>query len=57
MIGTVFALNLALALLAAATLVWPSWLVALGALAFGAALVAGVLTLFSTPRGREPAAA
>ncbi|RVU19768.1 glycosyl transferase [Methylobacterium oryzihabitans] len=56
-VGTVFALNLALALLAAATLVWPSWPVALGALALGAALVAGVLALFATPRGQEPAAA
>ncbi|MFE1602926.1 glycosyl transferase [Methylobacterium sp. ID0610] len=49
-VGTVFALNLGLALLAAATLLWPSWPVALSALALGAALVARVLRSFATPR-------
>ncbi|MGY2050287.1 glycosyl transferase [Methylobacterium sp. JK268] len=48
--GTVFRLNLALALLAGATLAWPSWPVAAGALAAGIALVAGVLRAFATPR-------
>ncbi|MEH3144473.1 MAG: glycosyltransferase family 4 protein [Methylobacterium frigidaeris] len=56
-VGTVFGLNCALALLAAATLVWPSWPVSLGALGLGAVLVAGVLRAFATPRGWEPAAA
>ncbi|MGV7033730.1 MraY family glycosyltransferase [Methylobacterium symbioticum] len=49
-VGRVFALNLALAGLAAATLLWPGWLVSLGALAVGAALVAALLARFARPQ-------
>ncbi|GJD53974.1 putative undecaprenyl-phosphate N-acetylglucosaminyl 1-phosphate transferase [Methylobacterium crusticola] len=56
-VGTVFALNLGLALLAAATLAWPTWPVTLAALGAGAGLVAGVLRLFAMPRALGTAAA
>ncbi|TXM71616.1 glycosyltransferase family 4 protein [Methylobacterium sp. WL12] len=46
-VGRVFALNLALAALAAATLLWPSPVVTLGALAAGCGLVAALLIRFS----------
>lgn len=52
----VFLLNLALAALAAATLLWPGLPVELGALAAAAALVALVLVRFATPRSRRVAA-
>lgn len=52
-VGTVFALNAALALLAAVTLAWPSWPVAAAALALGCGLVAGVLRHFAA---RKPVA-
>ena len=45
-VGRVFALNVGLAGLAAATLLWPVWPVTLGALALGAALVALLLARF-----------
>ena len=46
-VGRVFALNLGLAALAAATLLWPSPLLTLGALAAGGGLVAALLIRFS----------
>ena len=49
-VGRVFVLNTALAVLAGATLLWPSRLVTLAALAAGAALVAATLRRFSTLR-------
>ncbi|WP_342109606.1 glycosyl transferase [Methylobacterium sp. SI9] len=52
-VGRVFAVNLALAALAAATLFWPSWPVTLAALAAGLALVAALLRRFA----RAPAPA
>ncbi|NEU12044.1 glycosyltransferase family 4 protein [Methylobacterium sp. BTF04] len=48
----VFALNLALAALAAVTLLWPSWPATVGAGALGAGLVTRVLRDFA--RGRQP---
>jgi len=50
----VFALNLALAALAAATLVWTSGVVQVSALAVGLALVGLVLRRFSRPRVTAP---
>lgn len=55
-VGAVFVLNLALALLAAATLAAPGWTMALAGLALGAGLVAGLLRLFSLPAVRNAAA-
>ncbi|MFH6782968.1 MULTISPECIES: MraY family glycosyltransferase [Methylobacterium] len=55
-VGAVFGLNLALALLAAATLAVPGWAMSLAALALGAGLVAGLLRLFSLPAVRTTAA-
>jgi hypothetical protein len=52
--GHVFGLNLVLAGLAAMTLVWPSGVVQVAALASGAALVGLVLRRFSTPRQKIP---
>ncbi|WP_407524715.1 MraY family glycosyltransferase [Methylobacterium oryzisoli] len=49
-VGTVFALNAALAVLAAVTLAWPAWPVAGAALAAGSVLVAGVLRHFATQK-------
>lgn len=49
-VARVFALNLLLAALAFATLLWPSTPVSAGALAAGAALVALTLRRFATPR-------
>lgn len=55
-VGRVFAVNAGLALLAAATLLWPIWPVTLGALLLGAALVAILLRRFGrAPRGAVPA--
>jgi UDP-N-acetylmuramyl pentapeptide phosphotransferase/UDP-N-acetylglucosamine-1-phosphate transferase len=48
----VFALNLALAALAAVTLIWPAVPAQIGALAVGGALVAFVLARFTTPPAR-----
>ncbi len=48
-VARVFGLNLALAGLAVATLLWPGWPVTLGALALGAALVAALLARFGRP--------
>ncbi|MGE7416099.1 glycosyl transferase [Methylobacterium tarhaniae] len=55
-VGAVFALNLALALLAAATLAAPGWATSSVALVLGAGLVAGLLRLFSLPAVRNAAA-
>ncbi|MGX7705003.1 glycosyl transferase [Methylobacterium sp. Gmos1] len=55
-VGAVLGLNLALALLAAATLVLPGWTASLVALALGAGLVAGLLRLFALPAIRNAAA-
>ncbi|SFU94602.1 UDP-N-acetylmuramyl pentapeptide phosphotransferase/UDP-N-acetylglucosamine-1-phosphate transferase [Methylobacterium sp. 174MFSha1.1] len=55
-VGAVLVLNLALALLAAATLAVPGWTTALLALALGAGLVAGLLRLFALPAIRNAAA-
>ncbi len=55
-VGAVFVLNLALALLAAATLAVPGWTMSLVALALGAGLVAGLLRLFALPAIRNAAA-
>jgi len=55
-VGAVFGLNLALALLAAATLAAPGWAIPLAALTLGAGLVAGLLRLFSLPAVRTTAA-
>jgi UDP-N-acetylmuramyl pentapeptide phosphotransferase/UDP-N-acetylglucosamine-1-phosphate transferase len=52
----VFALNVALAALAAATRLWPDLAVQLAALAAAAALVAFVLVRFATPRPKRVAA-
>jgi UDP-N-acetylmuramyl pentapeptide phosphotransferase/UDP-N-acetylglucosamine-1-phosphate transferase len=54
-VGRVFAVNLALAALAAATLFWPSWPVTLAALAIGFALVAGLLRRFARAPAPAPA--
>ncbi|MGU3665983.1 glycosyl transferase [Methylobacterium sp. A49B] len=54
-VGSVFAVNLALAALAAATLLWPSWTVTLAALAAGLALVASLLRRFARAPARTPA--
>ena len=51
----VFVLNLALAALAACTVVWPAWSVQLAALLPGAAMVGFVLWRFSAPAVRVPA--
>ncbi|TNC07235.1 glycosyl transferase [Methylobacterium terricola] len=55
-VGAVFIVNLALGLLATATLAAPGWAMSLAALALGAALVAGLLRLFSLPAARTKAA-
>ncbi|KMO11584.1 glycosyl transferase [Methylobacterium platani] len=55
-VGAVFGVNLALALLAAATLAAPGWTIPLAALTLGAGLVAGLLRLFSLPAVRTKAA-
>ncbi len=54
-VGRVFAVNLALAALAAATLFWPSWPVTLAALAAGLALVASLLRRFARAPAPAPA--
>ena len=54
--GQVFALNLALAGLAAATLIWPSPTIQALALALGSALVVFLLRRFAQPRLKEVAA-
>ena len=46
----VFLLNLALAALAVAAMMWPVWPVQIGAVAVGCLLVAAVLRRFATPR-------
>ncbi|MHB2207468.1 MraY family glycosyltransferase [Methylobacterium sp. CM6257] len=51
----VFGVNCALAALAAATLLWPSWPVTLAALAAGLALVAALLRRFARAPARAPA--
>ncbi|HEY7384731.1 MAG TPA: glycosyltransferase family 4 protein [Beijerinckiaceae bacterium] len=51
----VFVLNLALAALAACTIVWPAWSVQLAALLLGAIMVGFVLWRFSAPAVRVPA--
>ena len=53
----VFGLNLTLAALALATVLWPGWPVALGAVAVGCALVALLLWRFTTQRRVEGFAA
>ncbi|TGD92893.1 glycosyl transferase [Methylobacterium nonmethylotrophicum] len=55
-VGSVFAVNLVLALLAAATLAAPGWVTSLAALALGAGLVAALLRLFALPAVRNAAA-
>ncbi|GJE15910.1 MraY family glycosyltransferase [Methylobacterium marchantiae] len=50
-VACVFLLNIALAALAGTTLLWPSWLVTVAALAAGTCLVAFMLRRFSTMRG------
>lgn len=54
-VGRVFAVNLALAALAAATLLWPSWTVTLAASAAGLALVAALLRRFARAPAPGPA--
>jgi len=54
-VGRVFGTNLALAALAAATLLWPSWPVTLAALAAGLALVAALLRRFARAPAPAPA--
>ncbi|WP_336489142.1 MraY family glycosyltransferase [Methylobacterium nigriterrae] len=55
-VARVFVVNLGLAFLAAATLLWPSWPFTLGALAGGAVLVAALLARFArAPRRTLPA--
>lgn len=54
-VGRVFAVNLALAALAAATLFWPSWTVTLAASAAGLALVAALLRRFARAPAPGPA--
>ncbi|WP_267425403.1 glycosyl transferase [Methylobacterium sp. GC_Met_2] len=54
-VGRVFAVNLALAALAAATLFWPSWPVTLAALVAGLALVALLLRRFARAPAPAPA--
>ncbi|MCJ2083615.1 glycosyl transferase [Methylobacterium sp. J-090] len=49
-VGRVFVLNIALAALAGATLLWPSWPVTVLTFGAGAALVAGVLHAFARRR-------
>jgi UDP-N-acetylmuramyl pentapeptide phosphotransferase/UDP-N-acetylglucosamine-1-phosphate transferase len=53
--GHVLVVNLALAVIAGCTIVWPAWPVQLAALLLGAALVAFVLRRFSAPAVRVPA--
>ena len=52
-VGHVFGLNLALGVLALATVLWPAWPVQVAALGAGAALVVLVLLRFSGPRQAE----
>ena len=52
----VFVLNVALAGLALATLLWPAWPVQVGAVIAGCALVGSVLRRFATPRAMQVAA-
>lgn len=54
-VARVFAVNLLLAGLAAATLLWPSWPVTFGALAAGLALVAALLRHFARAPAPAPA--
>ena len=54
-VGRVFGVNLTLAALAAATLLWPSWPVTLAALAVGLALVAVLLRRFARAPAPAPA--
>jgi UDP-N-acetylmuramyl pentapeptide phosphotransferase/UDP-N-acetylglucosamine-1-phosphate transferase len=54
-VGRVFAVNLVLAALAAATLLWPSWPVTVAALAAGLALVATLLRRFARVPAPAPA--
>jgi UDP-N-acetylmuramyl pentapeptide phosphotransferase/UDP-N-acetylglucosamine-1-phosphate transferase len=54
-VGRVFGVNLALAVLAAATLLWPSWPVTLAAFAAGLALVAALLRRFARAPAPAPA--
>jgi UDP-N-acetylmuramyl pentapeptide phosphotransferase/UDP-N-acetylglucosamine-1-phosphate transferase len=49
-VAHVFALNLVLAALALATLLWPAWPVQLGAVIAGCTLVMSILRRFATPR-------
>jgi len=51
-VARVFAVNVALALLAAATLLWPGWPVTLPAMAAGIGLVAALLARFARPSRR-----
>jgi UDP-N-acetylmuramyl pentapeptide phosphotransferase/UDP-N-acetylglucosamine-1-phosphate transferase len=52
-VAHVFTLNLALAALALATILWPTWPVQVGALMVGAGLVTTVLRRFASPRAIE----
>lgn len=54
-VARLFGVNLVLAGLAAATLLWPSWPVTLGALAAGLALVAALLRRFARAPAPAPA--
>jgi UDP-N-acetylmuramyl pentapeptide phosphotransferase/UDP-N-acetylglucosamine-1-phosphate transferase len=54
-VARVFGVNLALAALAAATLLWPSWPVTLAALAAGLVLVAALLRRFARAPAPAPA--
>jgi len=54
-VGSVFGVNLALAALAAATLLWPFWPVTLTAVAAGLALVALLLRRFARAPAPAPA--
>ena len=56
-VGSVFAVSAGLAILAAASLLSPSWLVSLGCLAAGGSLVALLLRRFATPRAGSAALA
>jgi UDP-N-acetylmuramyl pentapeptide phosphotransferase/UDP-N-acetylglucosamine-1-phosphate transferase len=56
-VAQMFGLNLTLAALALATVLWPGWAVALGALGIGCTLVALLLWRFATPRRVEGFAA
>jgi UDP-N-acetylmuramyl pentapeptide phosphotransferase/UDP-N-acetylglucosamine-1-phosphate transferase len=55
-VAHVFILNVVLAGLALATILWPAWPLQLGAVLAGVALVAAVLRRFATPRAVEVAA-